>query len=117
MKSKEEIAAYAKKYYADNKTELLEYKKNYRIINKEKIADYNRKRLYGLTTEEFQDLMVKQLSCCAICGLKKKLYVDHCHETGQIRGLLCHHCNLTIGFGENSDNLQKAIDYLKKHKI
>ncbi len=41
------------------------------------------------------------------------LAVDHCHDTGFVRGLLCNRCNVGIAqFGDNPDNIQKAIDYL-----
>ena len=60
---------------------------------------------------------------CAICGTDdpnfghvKTFSVDHDHETGKVRGLLCLHCNLGLGkFKDNSTNLRKAADYLDKH--
>jgi hypothetical protein len=59
---------------------------------------------------------------CAICGIdekeavKQKLYVDHCHTTGNIRELLCHSCNAALGLMKDSIQiLTKAIAYLDKH--
>lgn len=54
-----------------------------------------RLRKYGLTPEEYQSLCDKQNGRCAICGGResRRLAVDHCHETGEIRGLLCSGCN------------------------
>ena len=65
-------------------------------------------------------MFMKQNGCCAICGihhtlLTKKLYVDHNHDTGELRGLLCNKCNLGLGiFGDDVSLLQKATDYLNK---
>lgn len=78
---------------------------------------------YGLTIEQYDALVVAQNGVCAICGGTtaidkwnsglKNLQVDHCHDTGTVRGLLCFHCNTGLGhFRDNSDLLRKAIDYL-----
>lgn len=69
-----------------------------------KKADYARhvKRLYGLTAEEMAALLEKQDHRCAVCrrefGVEVKQHVDHCHDTGRVRGLLCARCNSTEGF-------------------
>ncbi len=51
---------------------------------------------------------------CECCGEKKeKLIIDHCHDTGEMRGWLCHPCNIAIGnLGDNLEGLQKAVMYL-----
>ena len=52
-----------------------------------------------------------------ITTIKKKLSIDHCHNTKKIRGLLCHYCNMALGlFKDNTDIMQKAIEYLKTHQ-
>ena len=76
---------------------------------------------YRLTEEQYNQLMIKQNGLCAICkqknymkGLEIGLCVDHCHNTGKVRGLLCHNCN--VGIGNLKDNiltLESAIIYLK----
>lgn len=73
-----------------------------------------------ITQEEYDFMYAKQKGCCAICGkhesnvLRNRLNIDHCHSTGKIRGLLCHHCNAALGHLEDSiDNLTTAISYLK----
>lgn len=74
------------------------------------------------TTEEYTNLLVEQNYGCAICGAKSnkngsRLCVDHCHTTGNIRGLLCHDCNTTLGkFNDDISLLLKAITYLEKYK-
>ena len=54
---------------------------------------------------------------CQICGLWKKLHVDHNHATQYFRGMLCRECNLGLGlFSENIVSLQNAVAYLERHK-
>lgn len=89
----------------------------------------NRRRLqlkqdYGITPEQYADLLAAQNGACAICrkpesvmraGKVMRLPVDHCHETGRVRGLLCHRCNRAIGLlGDDVEVLRAAIDYLEK---
>lgn len=76
------------------------------------------KRTYGITLEEYDKLFEEQKGVCWICQQEstERLCVDHAHDTGQIRGLLCRKCNLVIG---NADEdvavLNRAIDYLRKN--
>jgi hypothetical protein len=80
------------------------------------------KRRYGITPEQYYELFEKQGGVCGICGTKStdankedtKLCVDHCHETGRVRGLLCRKCNLALQVVENTLFVQKAISYLGK---
>jgi recombination endonuclease VII len=82
---------------------------------------------YGLDKETYELLLKKQNNLCVICkkpetrilrGNLTNLSVDHCHETGKIRALLCSKCNTLIGLGNEDVNiLQSAIKYLKKWKI
>ena len=77
---------------------------------------------YGLTLEQYNDLLKEQNHKCAICKtdetdvFKNLLYVDHCHSSGKVRGLLCHHCNTALGkFQDSVEVLSSAIDYLRKN--
>ena len=83
---------------------------------------YVLRNLYGMTEEQYQELLIKQGHCCAICGTDKPtgkwrtFGVDHCHHTGKVRGLLCNECNRGIGLLKDSPELVlKAYDYLKNH--
>ena len=75
---------------------------------------------YGLTLELYEEMVDTQGGLCLICDLPprgrwSKLVVDHNHETGEIRGLLCHHCNLTVGQIEEQGPLfVKAQQYLDR---
>lgn len=78
-----------------------------------------REQLYGLPGGTIEDVLERFGNRCGICGAtessgrKKELHVDHSHETGQIRGLLCNHCNFGIGhFKDDVLLLQAAIKYL-----
>ena len=91
----------------------------YNKVNSTSVRSQYLKRNYGMTFEEFDAMLSDQDSCCAICKSTKPLYkyfnVDHCHITGEVRGLLCHSCNKALGlFKDNINNLRHAIDYLVK---
>ena len=91
-----------------------------RNINYQKA--YQRRIKYNLTQEEYDLMLKKQNYSCEICGIHKddcpkELCVDHCHETGEVRGLLCNNCNSGIGFFmERQYVMKKAIQYLKSYK-
>jgi len=92
--------------------------KKYREQKKEKVKDYQLKRKFGLSLDEYQKMLEEQKGVCKICGQvenNKQLAVDHCHTTGQIRGLLCGSCNRGIGyFRDSQDLLLKAVQYLNE---
>lgn len=70
-------------------------------------------RGYGLDESEYNKMYEEQGGVCKICKQDLRLVVDHCHETGRIRGLLCNQCNIALGaFYDDSERLQVAIDYL-----
>lgn len=87
-----------------------------RIYCTQKCADTaTRARRYGITVEQYREMHDKQAGACAICGTAAKvLHIDHCHSTGQVRGLLCQMCN--TGLGQFQDNVQRmlaAVAYLQ----
>ena len=76
------------------------------------------KRRFGITPEDYDRMIDSQNNKCKICGIipEINLSIDHNHDTGEIRGLLCVDCNLGIGNLKTIDNLKKAIRYLKDGK-
>ena len=75
----------------------------------------NREKRYGITTEQFQDLIREQGGACAICRrpFERTPHLDHDHETKQIRGVLCNGCNSGLGmFGDSVLRLLDAAQYL-----
>ena len=72
---------------------------------------------YGMSVEDYDKLYQDQEGKCAICGSNGQtvLYIDHCHSTNDVRGLLCQPCNSGLGmFKDNPELLNSAIAYLKK---
>src|SRR6266567_3377847 len=74
------------------------------------------KRKYGITWDEYQEMFESQKGLCAICqGVEegRMLSVDHDHETGKVRGLLCGSCNRALGlFKEDPELLDIAKEYV-----
>lgn len=121
--------AYNKRYENDpNFREVRKrHNRSYYDANQERRRRDRRKNLnrYGITEDDFAALDESQGGRCAICNdlpnetnvrsRKKRLCVDHEHETGKIRGLLCDRCNTGLGIFKDSVNrLQSAIAYLQK---
>lgn len=73
---------------------------------------------YGITQADYDQMVIDQDGKCAICGTTpEKLFVDHCHDTGNVRQLLCLLCNSGIGFlRDNTTILKSAVDYLTRHE-
>ncbi len=97
-------------------------RKNWREKNKDKIRYHHIFMKYGLTKEQWIDLLEGQGSRCSICkslepGCKGGWHTDHCHITKKVRGILCQHCNLLIGNAKDSVLiLEEAIRYLNKDR-
>ncbi len=102
--------------------------KRWSSANKDKIRDRRLKRTYGISSVDYDRMLEAQGGKCAICGtdkgaVRKKtgsgyaLYVDHCHATGVVRGLLCSNCNVAIGkLKDDPSLLTKAAEYVSAHK-
>ena len=82
------------------------------------VREYTLRNKYGISSEQFDELNESQSGLCAICKSKptrKRLCVDHCHETGEVRGLLCVKCNQALGlFQESTQLLRVATQYLEE---
>ena len=100
-------AAYSAKWYQENKERLIPMMRSNAYF-----------RQYNFTVEEYDLLYEEQNQGCAICtsptgANNKRLAVDHNHQTGEVRGLLCDDCNIGLGkFKDNPSLLAKAINYL-----
>ena len=99
-------------YHRDYSKRKYEHKKNYKM-RKDLLKKYN------LTPSDYEELLVAQDFKCAICKkhiseFKRRLAVDHCHETGRVRGLLCMPCNIGLGhLGDTEESLLNALSYLR----
>jgi cytochrome c553 len=90
-------------------------------VDKEASKFYSIKSRYGLTMQQYQEMVKAQNGRCAICGkIPTKAYglqVDHDHSSGKVRALLCHACNVTVGFINESPELAMQIaKYLNEHQ-
>ena len=120
-KCKECDKAVVMEWRSKNKSEYNNYTAQWRAKNPDKQHATDIKRHYGLSIDEYRLLLDKQHNKCQICGKKhnpsekrQRLYVDHDHLTGKVRGLLCANCNFIIGHADDKvELLQKAIAYLK----
>lgn len=90
---------------------------------RERARWYNIKRLYGISQNEYEELLQKQEGRCAICKrhhteFTKALSVDHDHKSMEIRGLLCHFCNSRfLGRHSNPELFQAAFEYLISPRV
>ena len=116
-------------WYLKNKKKLLERGRKYRAENTETCKAYRKRNkvriqkasriwklsMYGLTEKDFQSLLLKQGSRCAICAVElKSPRIDHNHETGEVRGLLCLRCNTGLGcFKDDAQFLDRASRYVR----
>jgi hypothetical protein len=110
---------------AERREKLNAYAKAWRALNPEKAKELSLRKNYGIGVKEWDIMFKNQNGVCKICGkpetaLNKKLgiafslSVDHCHETGEVRGLLCGACNMAIGgLMHDVDLMQKALDYCR----
>ncbi|MFE6890698.1 endonuclease VII domain-containing protein [Streptomyces sp. NPDC057694] len=72
------------------------------------------KRHYNLTEVERDEMVASQMGICVICLNAPAVHVDHCHETGRVRGVLCFNCNSAIGkLGDDPDTVRRATAYLE----
>jgi hypothetical protein len=100
-------------------TVCKENRKAYYQKTKREHINRNLKKHYGIDYDQYDEMLAAQNGKCAICpstepGGKGRFHVDHCHTTGKVRGLLCHHCNTMLGLAKDSiQTLEKAIHYLK----
>ena len=114
-----------KKYY-HGKCKKCYIKKGQDKYDPIKQRDKNLRHAYGITLDEYNVMLEKQGGVCGICktdnpkgrqsgrGKVKDFYVDHNHETGEVRGLLCNNCNRAIGnFKDDPTIIQKAVLYLR----
>jgi hypothetical protein len=124
----EKVKEYNRMY--EKKEKAMIYRKKYRILkgainsrkwrtnNPIKSRDSYYKYQYGISFKEYEEILKNQNNVCAICGNKtdRNLCVDHNHETGEVRGLLCLDCNSALGhFKDNKKYLNNAIKYLNSN--
>jgi hypothetical protein len=115
-KNRDHVRDYGRKYVNAHKEKILENRQ--KPSRKRAARDGAMRREYGISAEEYDDLLAGQHGRCAICqrpatSFRRALHVDHDHGTGEIRGLLCCSCNRALGYLSDSTHLlQRALSYL-----
>jgi hypothetical protein len=134
--NREAAIAYAQNWEKSNRERRRKIENRYRAANPELVAkwrtnqDREKRRacalqyLYGMTLEDWNVLFDAQGRACACCGAKTSnaksgWNVDHDHETGRVRGIVCHRCNVTLGRVGDSLEAVKAtfvqfVTYLER---
>lgn len=105
-------------------SQTYEHKKRVREANPEANERYRRsirnqafKSRYGITHDQYDEMVEAQGGVCALCGKtdKRRLAVDHDHSTGRVRGLLCTSCNHLLGrLGDGLAGALRLVEYLKE---
>lgn len=130
-KRREDPAAYARLYRERNKERLNAYQRQYyhgvvkqdskKHAKKLSHGTWSRRyRKYGVSRLLYLEALQLQMGKCMICNTEAgmDLRVDHCHETGKFRGLLCNSCNNGLGrFKDNPEHLRRAARYLEGELI
>ena len=113
---KAELNARARKAYADDDG----YRARRRLTgNKWYRREERLKQVYGLSLQDYEAMVAQQGGVCRICKTKpaRPLFVDHCHASGKVRGLLCHPCNAALGFMRDDPVIAAAAtEYLRDAK-
>lgn len=116
--------AYDREYGKARREARLRRGLKWRTENPERFGERQRahhlRKKFGITQEQYEDLLAVQGGGCAICGStetirgKRSLCIDHDHATGKVRGILCHRCNVCIGQAhDDPELLRKAVAYLE----
>jgi hypothetical protein len=128
------FAARSKQWYLRNREHAIAQVKSWQQANPERVKatrnasrprrraidrDARLRRVFGLSADEYSAMLAEQGGGCALCGRApspgRSLHVDHNHETGVVRGLLCFRCNAGIGqFREDKIRLVNAAVYLAR---
>ena len=123
-KNKVAVAARGKAYRAQHKAEVSARQTEWRKQNKDKVKRIERdgklRRAYGVSLLEWDELFFSQGRRCAVCAAVEHggrgWSTDHDHATGKRRGILCHRCNIAIGYLRDSAEIaEAAAAYLKLH--
>lgn len=123
-KNSERMTALQKDYRDRNREKLKARSRAHYLANKPKNLMQSRRsklKRYGLTEAQYREMLAAQDHACAICATSldrvrtKHLYVDHCHKTLKVRGLLCQKCNSGLGmFRDDPKIIERAMLYLNR---
>lgn len=116
--------AYGKDWYRKNKRKNRNRSYKWIAKNPDEVRSKRLQNAYGITAQAYDQMLADQDGVCALChkpekaksrsGAIRALAVDHCHDTGRVRGLLCRKCNQILGeIGDKLESAQKLVLYMK----
>lgn len=120
----ERVRAKNRAFYAANRDAQIAYHRDqyHNGPGRSRTWASNIRKKYGLTVAEYDRMWAAQAGCCAVCGRAftaqtRRAAVDHCHQTGKIRALLCTRCNTALGaVQDDALTLRALADYLEAHR-
>ena len=87
-----------------------------RIKNHGSRENYLLSLRYGIDSSIAEEVLLQQEGRCPVCGAETPKHVDHCHDSGEVRGILCFNCNGALGrFEDDPERMGRAIEYLERH--
>ena len=118
-KEKDIIRFYRDKRSKDGRTSQCKLCRKKKYDSGPNKRDRNLKYRYGVSSEEFEIMLQSQGDSCAICRKEyvkgnNRFHIDHCHDKGHIRGILCHDCNTALGkLGDTAESISRVLKYLE----
>ena len=118
IRNREKVKAKAREYRANNIETVRKKEAERRLRNRDRYHAYFLKYKYGITIDDYNAMLAKQKGICATDGClndgsedkrRRRLFVDHCHTTGKVRGLLCCTCNRVLGMMKESPELIRGL--------
>ena len=120
---KEQYKEYKRKCYEKHRDKYVEANRKWMRENPDYRRDWALRKAYNITLDDYNKMLLDQGGKCAICGGTEShtksgnFCVDHDHETGQVRSLLCDWCNKALGlFSDNPELMRSAAVYIEKFK-
>jgi hypothetical protein len=124
VESESKQTTYSRDHYLRNRERVLAKNRAWAKANPEKVRRASRNRhyqvKYGISLNDYESMLASQDHGCGACGGETLpgfvLAVDHCHETGRVRGLLCDACNRAVGLlGDSAERADLLADYLRRN--
>jgi hypothetical protein len=110
----EEFSKKRESYRSTKKERSIRNRKNSKLTRADKDKDLMYRRKYKISLYDVINMKNEQKNKCFICENERPLVVDHCHDTGKVRKLLCNPCNVTLGqINENTGVLKRMIKYIE----
>lgn len=111
---RDELREKHRAYVDQNREKIREQHRQWRKVNARRVRDQHLQATYGISHDQYDAMLERQGGGCAVCGKGRTLVVDHDHDTGKVRGILCGGCNRGIGqMGDDASRVLAAARYLE----